>query len=205
MWRSNCTPHARLPNTSRKNLIVTEIRSEVASDADAPGSTDADSVARPSRALEITAAAAALIVMVAFLILVQQIELRQESAPGQIDARFWPTLLGVLGVIIAARRLVFTFVTQPTDRDDLEVIRPGGMRRLALTVVLVIAYLTLWRLRSVEAFGYNINLFVFITPVLLAVLLYIYGARSWKAFAIYPIATTAFIYMIFGTLLRIPL
>jgi energy-converting hydrogenase Eha subunit E len=189
--------------SSRKSAIVTEIHSGAR--AVDPGPAEAEVVARPSRWLEIAAAGVALVFMAAYLILVLQIDLRRESAPGQIDARFWPTMLGVLGVVIAGWRLVYAMVRPPADRDDLERMQRGGMRRLVLTVALTVVYLALWELRAVIAFGYSFNLFVFITPVFLFALLYIYGARSWKTFVLFPVITTAFIYVLFGMLLRIPL
>ena len=184
---------------------MTEIRSEAGDEAVAPDPSDTENVAKPSRRLEIVAAAIALVFMAVYLVLVLQIDLRRETGAGQINARSWPTILGVLGVLIALWRLVYVFVRPPAERDDLEKLQTGGRRRLVSTIVLTVIYLALWQVRSVVAFGYNIELFVFITPVFLFGLLYVYGARSWKTLVFFPIITTAFIYVLFGMLLRIPL
>jgi len=184
---------------------VTEIRSETDGDDVVSDPVESDIVAQPSRTLEIVAAAIALVFMTVYLVLVLQIDLRRETGAGQIDARSWPTMLGVLGVVIAAWRLIYAVVRPPAERDDLEKLQKGGMRRLVSTIVLTVIYLALWQVRSVVAFGYNIELFVFITPVFLFGLLYVYGARSWKTFVLFPVITTAFIYVLFGMLLRIPL
>ena len=184
---------------------MTETRSETGDEAVVSDTADSDIVAQPSRRLEIVAAAVALLFMAVYLVLVLQIDLRRETGAGQIDARSWPTMLGVLGVVIAAWRLVYAFVRPPADRDDLERLQKGGMRRLISTIALTVVYLALWQVRSIVAFGYNIELFVFITPFFLFALLYVYGARSWKTFVLFPVITTAFIYVLFGMLLRIPL
>ncbi|WP_235201284.1 hypothetical protein [Microbacterium sp. CH12i] len=58
-------------------------------------SSDEYQGARPSRAMEIIFGVAALAFTSGFLALSTQIHLRREAAPGQIDARFWPLVLGV--------------------------------------------------------------------------------------------------------------
>jgi len=184
---------------------VTRHREEPVVTDEAPETVEPDIVAKPSRRLEIAAAVVALVVMAVYTVLVLQIDLRREGAPGQIDARSWPTVLGILGIVIALWRLVVAVTRAPIDRDDLEKQQPGGIRRLALTLVLTVVFMALWQIRAVIAFGYSINLFVFITPLFLFGLLWIYGARTWKALILYPVITTAFIYVLFGTLLRIPL
>jgi NADH:ubiquinone oxidoreductase subunit 6 (subunit J) len=162
-------------------------------------------MARPSKRLEIVVAVVALAAFTTFLLLSLNIELRQEAAEGQIGARFWPTVIGVSGLVIALWRVVLTLVTPADDRDDIERIQPGGFKRLGLTLVFVVAYLALWQLRTVDLFGYRINLFLFITVVFLAAVVAVYGAKSWKPIVIYPVVITAFIYVLFGILLRIPL
>lgn len=164
---------------------------------------DASGVATPSRLLEILAAALALAFFIVLLILTLQLELRREPVPGQIDAKQWPTMLAVFGITLAAVRLAIAFLRPPDPRDDLEPIREGGYLRLGITIALTLGYVWLWGIR--EQLDLGVPLFWIITPLLLATLVAGYGSRSWKAIVLYPVLLTAFAYLLFHTLLRIPL
>lgn len=164
---------------------------------------DVPAVASPSRILEFVAAAAALAFFVVLLMFTLQLELRREPTPGQIDARQWPLMLAVLGIVLAATRLGIALVRPPDPRDDLEPIRSGGYLRLGITIALTLGYVWLWGIR--EQLDLGVPLFLIITPLLLATLVASYGSRSWKAIALYPVLLTGFAYLLFHTLLRIPL
>ncbi|MEX1077632.1 MAG: tripartite tricarboxylate transporter TctB family protein [Homoserinimonas sp.] len=174
----------------------------------APAADD-EYVARPSKRMEVTIALVALVATVLFFFAAQGIELRREAAPGQIDARFWPTILALLGIALSTSRLIVV-LTRPADsRVDLEVVQRRGVAGLLIAIVLTIVYIAVWSAKSfsLHLFGYvfGFNAFVFATPFYLAALLYLFGSRSWKAIIIYAIVTTAFIYLVFGQLLRIAL
>lgn len=170
---------------------------------------DDEYIARPSKKMEILIALIALVATVLFFFAAQGIELRREAEPGQIDARFWPTILAVLGIALSVSRLVIVLIRPPDSRDDLELVQRGGVVSLLIALGLTIAYIALWSAKSfsLHLFGYvfGFNVFVFVTPFFLAALLYVFGARSWKAIVIYPVVTTALIYVLFGQLLRIAL
>lgn len=168
-----------------------------------PDVADDAATAPPSRILEIVAAIAALVFFALLLTLSFQVELRREPVPGQIDARQWPIMLGVLGIALAAIRLGIAGLRPPDPRDDLEPIRPGGYLRLGITIVLTLGYVWLWGGREQIQLGFP--LFWLITPLLLAALVTSYGSRGWKAIVLYPVLLTAFAYLLFHTLLRIPL
>lgn len=161
--------------------------------------------ARPSRALEIAFAVVALGFTAGYLALATQIHLRREAAPGQIDARFWPMLLGVTGVVIALIILIFAIIRPAPGRDDIERIQPGGVARVIATLVISGAFIALWSLGSVILFGYRIEVFPIAAALLMAVLMLVYGHRRWLSLIIYTVSVTAFIYVVFGMLLRIPL
>ncbi len=169
------------------------------------GSIEADTPPRPSRALEVSFAVIVLAACVTYLALGTQIELRQEAAPGQLDARFWPIVLGTLGIAVSVALLVIAIVRPPTDRNDLERIRHGGVLRVVVTCVLTLGYVALWSAASIVAFGYRIELFPIATAIYMFLLLLLYGLRNWIALVVYPLAVTGFIYVLFGMLLRIPL
>lgn len=164
-----------------------------------------DAPPAPSRLMEIAFAAIALAFCAIYLVLGTQIELRREAVAGQIDARFWPLLLGSLGVAASVALLVYAITRPPATREDIERIRPGGVLRVAVTCVLTVVFVALWSVSAVVAFGYRIEIFPIITALYMFVLLLIYGLRSWIALIVYPLTVTAFIYVLFGILLRIPL
>jgi len=161
--------------------------------------------ARPSRALEIAFAVVALAFTAGYLALSTQISLRREVAAGQIDARFWPMLLGVTGVVVAIVLLVFAITRPASGREDIERIQPRGVVRVLLTLVISIAFIALWSLGSVILFGYRIEVFPIAAALLTAALMLLYGHRRWLSLIIYTASLTAFIYVVFGMLLRIPL
>lgn len=165
---------------------------------------DSESAAA-SRPLEIVFAAVALAISAGYLFLSTQIELRQEAAAGQIDARFWPLVLGTVAVAVSIALLVFALVRPAPSREDIERIRPGGVVRVIATSILTLIYVGLWTLSSVILFGYRIELFPIITAIYMIALMLVFGHRRWLSLVIYPIAVTAFIYVLFGMLLRVPL
>ncbi|MGM7699056.1 tripartite tricarboxylate transporter TctB family protein [Microbacterium sp. A84] len=161
--------------------------------------------ATPSRALEIAFAIVALAFTAGYLALSTQIHLRREVAPGQIDARFWPMLLGVTGVVVAIIILVFAITRPAPGREDTERIQPGGVARVVATLVISGAFVAVWSLGSVILFGYRIEIFPIAAALLMAALMLVYGHRRWLSLIIYTASVTAFIYVVFGMLLRIPL
>jgi len=161
--------------------------------------------AAPSRPLEIAFAAVALAVAAGYLVLATQIPLRREAAAGQIDARFWPTVIGTTAVVIAVLLLVIAITRPAPGREDIERIQRGGVLRVAITLVISIAFIALWSLGSVILFGYRIEIFPVAAGLLMASLMLAYGHRRWLSLVIYSVVVTAFVYVVFGMLLRIPL
>ncbi|UJP09738.1 tripartite tricarboxylate transporter TctB family protein [Microbacterium sp. KUDC0406] len=161
--------------------------------------------AKPSRPLEITFAVVALAVSAGYLALGTQIPLRREAAAGQIDARFWPMLLGVSAIVVAVLLLVVALTRPAPTREDVERIQPGGILRIVATLVIVIAFVGLWSLGSIILFGYRIELFPIAAGLLMIALMLLYGHRRWLSLVIYSVSVTAFVYVVFGMLLRIPL
>lgn len=158
-----------------------------------------------SRRLEIAFAVVALAFTSGYLFLTTQISLRREAAPGQIDARFWPLVIGVTGVVIAIALLAIAITRPAPTREDLERIQPGGYRRVIATLAITGAFIALWSLSTVILFGYRIEVFPIAAALLMAALMLLYGHRRWLSLIIYSVSVTAFVYVVFGMLLRIPL
>lgn len=161
--------------------------------------------ARSSKVIEVAFSTVALVVTTAYLVLGTQIELRQAAAPGQIDARFWPIVLGTLSVAVSVALLVGAIVRPAPDRSDIEPIQPNGVLRVVSTAGLTLGYVAIWTFSSFVAFGYRIELFPIITGVFMIALMLLYGQRRWLGLILYPVLVTAFIYVVFGLLLRVPL
>lgn len=161
--------------------------------------------ATPSRRLEIAFAAVALAFAAGYLALAVQIPLRREAAPGQIDARFWPTVLAVAAVATAVVLLVIAITRPAPTREDVERIQPGGVLRMILTIAIACAFVALWAVSSLIVLGYRIQIFPIAAGLLMAALMLVYGHRRWLSLIIYSVSVTAFVYVVFGMLLRIPL
>jgi hypothetical protein len=158
-----------------------------------------------SRPLEIVFGVVALAFSAGYLFLTTQIPLRREAAPGQIDARFWPLVIGVTAVVIAIAILAFALTRPAPTREDLEQIQPGGYLRVIATLAITGVFIALWSLGTVILFGYRIEVFPIAAAVLMAALMLLYGHRRWISLIIYSVSVTAFVYVVFGILLRIPL
>lgn len=170
-----------------------------------PAAQDEYEGAPASRRLEIAFAIVALAFTSGYLFLSTQIPLRREAAPGQIDARFWPLVIGVTGVVIAIALLAIAITRPAPTREDLERIQSGGYLRVVLTLVITGAFIALWSLGTVILFGYRIEVFPVAAALLMAALMLLYGHRRWLSLIIYSASVTAFVYVVFGMLLRIPL
>lgn len=158
-----------------------------------------------SRPIEIAFGVVALAFSAAFLFLTTQIPLRREAAPGQIDARFWPMVIAVTAVVISLAILAIALTRPAPGREDLERIQPGGVVRVVATLAITCAFIGVWSVSTVILFGYRIEIFPIACAVLLAALMLLYGHRRWLSLIIYSASVTAFVYVVFGMLLRIPL
>ncbi|WP_336644586.1 tripartite tricarboxylate transporter TctB family protein [Microbacterium sp. USHLN186] len=161
--------------------------------------------AAPSRPLEVAFAATALAVATGYLVLSTQIPLRRVAAAGQIDARFWPMVIGTSAAVVAVLLLVIAISRPAPGREDIERMQTGGTRRIVLTLLITAAFIGVWSLGSVILFGYRIEVFPVAAGLLMASLMLAYGHRRRLSLIIYSVAVTAFVYIVFGMLLRIPL
>lgn len=166
---------------------------------------DAEGHAVASRPLEIALAVVALIFSAGYLFLSTQIVLRREAPPGQIDARFWPLVLGTSAVAVALILLAIAISRPAPSRDDIDRIQPGGVARVIVASILTIGFVAAWSFSSMVILGYRIQMFPVTAALYLFALMLVFGQRRWVGLVVYPLAVTAFIYVLFGMLLRIPL
>lgn len=173
-------------------MLVDAATTDASSSDAATRDDDTVPAAEPSRRLEIGSALVALVVLGGLAFLARRIEVRVET--GGIDPRWWPELLGTVGAVLAAALLVVA-VVRPPDRGDLEATTRTGLVRLVATVALAAGYLVLWPLVG----------FLVATPVFLLAAVALFGARGWRTLVLFPLLTTAGIYLLFHTLLEVPL
>lgn len=159
-------------------------------EAEAPA---ASASARPSRALEIVIAAAALGITGTVFLLSGAIELRVEQ-PG-MTPRSWPQLLGGLGVALSAILLLNAVLRPPLPRSELDAATRTGWTRLLLTIGATVVFLVAWPLLG----------FIVTAPVLIAAVTAIGGGRGIRPLVIYPVVTAALIYALFNLFLKVPL
>lgn len=146
----------------------------------------------PARGLEVISSLVAIAIATTVIFLARQIEVRTET--GGIDPRWWPQLLGFVAVAISIVLLGVTF-RRTIPRADLESATREGWIRLTAAVGLTSAFILLW---PVLGFLPVACAFIFSCTLL-------FGARSWKTLVIFPVAMTAFIQLLFGTILRVAL
>lgn len=150
--------------------------------------------AKPSRRLEQGIASVLVALSIIGLLGSRAIAVRTET--GGIDPRWWPTVMCAITLVLSVALLVVALTKPPYDREDLEVSNRGGWYRLLCTIVVATLYIVAWTLTG--------N-FVIPSVILLVVLMWVYDGRGWKALVVYPLGTVAFIYLLFHTLLAVPL
>lgn len=165
---------------------------ETSASQSTPSDPDGVPTAPASRRLEIGSAIGALVLLGALAFFARRIELRAET--GGIDPRWWPELLGTIGLVLAVALLVVSAL-RPVSRDDLEGSTRSGFVRVGITIAITVVYLVVWPLVG----------FVVATPFFLAALTAVFGGRGWRALLLFPVLTTGFVYLLFHTLLEVPL
>lgn len=155
--------------------------------------TGEGTTAQPSRPLEIVCAVAAVAGTAALVLLARGIEVRRET--DGVDPRWWPELLGMTGLVLAAILLVIAVVGQVFPRNGIETATPRGRARLVFAVTLTIAFIVLWPLAG----------FLVSAPFFLCATTYLFGGRGWKALLLYPASLSALVHLLFHTVLKVPL
>lgn len=172
---------------------------------DAAVTADDTESPNPSRTMEIVAATASLAFMGLVLVMALNISLRAEAGPGQIDAKFWPTVLAITGIGLSIAQLIVAVVRPAPEREDLDAVQSGGYRRVGATLIATVLFVVAWNIGTVIASGYRIQLFPIAATIFLAVLIAVYGARGWKAYVFFPLPMALLAYLLFSVVLRIPL
>lgn len=146
----------------------------------------------PSRRLEVLTGVIAVALSAVMILLSRAIQVNRET--GGVDPRWWPTVLGVVSLVLAVL-LVVVALTRSLSRDDVEPTSRSGRINAVITAAAAVAYALAWPIVG----------FLPATFVLLLVLTAVFGARSWKVLVFFPLGLTAFLYILFAALLRVPL
>lgn len=154
---------------------------------------DEDLTARPSARMEVLVAVLALVASAGVIYLARTLELRVEL--GSLGPRWWPTLLGIGGVLLSALLVTMAFSKGAQSRGDLLAGTPEGVRRVAAVLAVTVLYVVAWQL-----VGYAPA-----TWLMLLATMWLSGARGVKGLVLFPLITTAFIVVLFSSILRVPL
>lgn len=152
-----------------------------------------DLAAHPSVRMEAIVAALALLASVGIIYLARTLELRVEL--GSLGPRWWPTLLGIGGVVLSAPLLLLALTKGAQSRGDLLSSTAEGVRRVVLILAVTVVYIVAWQL-----VGYAPA-----TWLMLLAAMWISGARGVRGLILFPLITTAFIVVLFSSILRVPL
>lgn len=155
--------------------------------------TALDDTARPSKRMEIAGAAIALLGFAVLIAASRAIEVRRET--GGVDPRWWPQLLGIVGLALSVLLLVRAVTRPPLARGDVREATRDGRLRTVLAVGLAALYIMTWPVAG----------FLVTTPLFLLAGTYLFGGRGWKALLVFPAVLTAGIYLLFDAALQVPL
>lgn len=164
------------------------------SGADSPGASAPEPALAlpPSRRLEVLTGVIAIALSAVMILLSRAIQVNRET--GGVDPRWWPTVLGVISLVLAVL-LVAVALTRTLSRNDIEPTSRTGRINAVVTAAAAVAYALAWPIVG----------FLPATFVLLVVLTAVFGARNWKVLVFFPAGLTAFLYILFASLLRVPL
>lgn len=150
--------------------------------------------AKPSRKLERGIGITLAAFSIAGLIGSRAVTVRTET--GGVDPRWWPTVICAVMLVLSLSLIVVSLTRPPFDREDLEESNRDGWQRLIWTIILAALYIVAWTLSE-----------NFLVPsvVLLVLMMWVNDGRGLKALVFFPIGTVTLIYLLFNTLLRVPL
>lgn len=133
-----------------------------------------------------------LAIGIAIVLLTEQV---REVGNLPLGPRFWPGMVG-WGIIVFGVILLVTFFLRGIKYADVpDEITGWGIGRFFMSAIVAIGYLLTWGLVP----------FWIPTLVVFVVLLWIYGARGWKALLLFPVIVTAVLHFLFVVALRVPL
>lgn len=101
----------------------------------------------------------------------------------------------MVGVALSLALLVVALVRSPSARDDVEAATHSGRIRLAIIAVLTFVYLVVWPTAG----------FVPATALLLVASTAAFGGRGLRALVVVPAVMTGALYLLFSSLLKVPL
>ncbi|KQU36441.1 MULTISPECIES: tripartite tricarboxylate transporter TctB family protein [unclassified Rhodococcus (in: high G+C Gram-positive bacteria)] len=156
-----------------------------------PGDSSEEDVRHTSRTYEAVIGVVVALVGGALFVAARDIDLAREGQA--FGPRWWPTALAI-SMVIAGLVLVVQAFTGRIVSDEAAMTRSGGVA-LTATLLVIVVYGTAWQYLD----------FRVVTVVLLAALVAIFGGRGIKALLVFPVVTTAVLWVIFGMLLQVPL
>jgi hypothetical protein len=146
-----------------------------------------------SRLHRLIGPAAGVLFGLVVIVLAQSIQ--EPAIDTSFSPRWWPEILG--GVIIAlSLGVAIKEIAAPGPADEeIEPRTREGVIRVLAVLGAIAAYGVLW----------YFTIFPVATVILFVALVFILGARGWKALLLFPVVCTAVLYGLFGLLLKVPL
>ncbi|MDI9927288.1 tripartite tricarboxylate transporter TctB family protein [Rhodococcus sp. IEGM 1341] len=152
----------------------------------------ADTPRSPNRrSYEVAVAVSVIALGVLVYVMTSRIDVAREGQ--QFGPRWWPTALAVAMIVIGLGLALQSLLSRITS-DEPTITASGGFV-LAATLATIVVYGFAWQYLD----------FRLVTVFLLAAITAISGGRGVKALAVFPIVTTAILWLIFGLLLQVPL
>lgn len=149
-----------------------------------------------SRRLEQAIAICLVVICLLGLYESQSIVLRNHVSSALLGPRWWPTVLCLISLTLASVLTAIAFIRLPFERDGIEKSTRTGWFRAAATIVIEGLFIAAWMASG-----------NFYTPafVMLLIMLWLYGLRSWKTLIAFPASMIIGIYLVFDLLLKVAL
>lgn len=128
------------------------------------------------------------------LALVLSLTLPENVATKGVGIRWWPAVISGAGLGLGFLGLVYAIVRSTVFVPD-EPRASNGHSRLLAIIGCLVGYGILW---------YFID-FRLSTLILFAALVWVAGGRTWKGLVLFPILSTAALWLLFGYFLKVPL
>lgn len=160
-----------------------------------PVDTARDTVAGggESRLHRLIGPAAGILFGLVVIALAQSIQ--EPAIDTSFSPRWWPETLGGVVILLSVGVAIKEILAPGPADEEIEPRTREGVIRVVAVLAAIAAYGVLW----------YFTIFPVATFALFVALVFILGARGWKALVLFPVICTAVLYGLFGLLLKVPL
>ena len=119
-------------------------------------------------------------------------QLPTRNLPNTLGSAFMPSLLAACLFVLAAGLLITNATRGTQEKSNPKVSLKEGLSVIFLT------FFVYFYVKAMQLLG-----FIIITPIFLAILMWISGARKWKEIILVSIASTIGIYLFFQKVFKV--